>query len=140
MSVRTAEMIRVCRRALAKHGLLMNFSKGNTECILRPVGDGSQNLMACVPRVVDQKGHHCRRCRRQGGEIVQALGHDPHSDGQHDGGGQSESQSDGGCIAGQVLWLSEIVTPDQVAAGGHAVVVHSFLCRGGPGARARQRC
>ena len=41
-------MIRVCRRASAKHGLLMNFSKGKTECILRPFGDGSQD----EPRVI----------------------------------------------------------------------------------------
>ena len=52
---KTAEMIRVCRRALAKHGLRMNFSKGKTECILRPFGQGSQDLVACLQRVCGQR-------------------------------------------------------------------------------------
>ena len=41
---RTAEMIRVCRRAVAKH-----------ECILRPFGHGSQDLVACLQRVDGQR-------------------------------------------------------------------------------------
>ena len=43
---RTAGMIRVCRRHLAKRGLKMNFSKGKTERIMRPFGRGSQELVA----------------------------------------------------------------------------------------------
>ena len=52
---RTAEIIRVCRRALAKHGLKINFSKGKTECILRPFGRGSQELAAGLQRINGQK-------------------------------------------------------------------------------------
>ena len=129
---RPAEMIRVCRRALAKHGLLMNFSNGKTECILRPFGDGSQDLMACLQRVDDQRVTTVDDVVVRV-VIVQALGHDPQRHGQYDGEGQSESQSDDGCISracGTGLWLSKIVTPDQVAAGGLAVVVQPSLCHG----------
>ena len=52
---RNAEMIRVCRRALAKHSLKMSFSKGKTECILRPFGRGSLELMASLQRIDGQK-------------------------------------------------------------------------------------
>ena len=52
---RTAEMVRVCRRALAKYGLKMNFSQGKTECILHPYGEGSQALMASLQRVDEQR-------------------------------------------------------------------------------------
>ena len=52
---RTAEMIRVCRRALAKHGLKMNFSKGKTECIMRLFGRGSQELVAGLQCIDGQK-------------------------------------------------------------------------------------
>ena len=64
---------------------------------------------------------------------MKALGQDSHSHWQHDGGGHSESQSDDGCksrACGKRRWLSETVTTDQVAAGGHVVVVHSSLCNG----------
>ena len=44
---KTAEVIRVWRRALAKHGLRMYVSKGKTECILRPFGHGSIWWPAC---------------------------------------------------------------------------------------------
>ena len=43
---RSAEMIRVCRRALAKHGLQMNFSKDIIECVMRLLGRGSQEFVA----------------------------------------------------------------------------------------------
>ena len=61
---------------------------------------------------------------------MQALGHDPHSHWQHDGGGHSESPcNDGGYsrVGGTRCWLSEVVTPNQIAAGGHVVVVHPSL-------------
>ena len=50
---RTAEMIRVCRRALAKHGLKMNFSKDKAECIMRLFGRGSQELVAGLQCIDD---------------------------------------------------------------------------------------
>ena len=40
---------------LAKHGLKMNFSKGKTECIMRPFGRGSQELVAGLQRIDGQK-------------------------------------------------------------------------------------
>ena len=48
-------MFRVCRRALAKHGLKMNFSKGKTECIMRLFGRGSQELVAGLQCIDGQK-------------------------------------------------------------------------------------
>ena len=127
---RTAEMIRCVSTCFGEARLADELLQGKTECILRPFGDGSQDLMACLQRVDDQRVITVDDVVVRV-VIVQALGHDPHRHGQYDGGGQSESQSGDGCISracGTGLWLSKLVTPDRVAAGGLAVVVHRQRC------------
>ena len=71
---RTAEMIRVCRRALAKHGLKMILSKGKTECTTRHIGRGSQELVAGPVLTVDDAVVRVVRSYKHLGTIHTATG------------------------------------------------------------------
>ena len=119
---RTAEMTRVCRRALAKH-----------ECILRPFGHGSQDLVACLQRVDGQ------RVITVDGTVVRMVRSYKHLGTIHTATGNLTEDATARVRAmmaffshacGTRLRLSETVTEDQAAAGGHVVVVHSSLCHG----------
>ena len=95
---------------------------------MRLFGRGSQELVAGLQCIDGQK------VITVDDAVVRIVRwHDPHSHWQHDGEGHSKSQSDDGDVSrlGETsLWLSEVVTPDHIAAGRHVVVVHPSLRNG----------
>ena len=119
---RTAEMIRVCRRVLAKHGLKMNFCKGKTECILRLFGRGSQELVAGLQRIDGQK------VITVDDAVVRVVKSYKHLGTIHTATGnmteEAQSNDDGfSRVGGTLFWLSEVVTLDQIPAGGWSILL-----------------